>query len=134
VTFRALVIAATAVVATRAVADAPQEAAIVIAPPADVPMIAARLEGHAFRTGDGVIVIDDIAGAGRPYTGVVERRPDGLWLRTQLGSLKLTGPLARPRIAGPGYRIWVVGHRDGSTLAAARIGILRRPVGHPGPL
>jgi hypothetical protein len=106
---------------------APVEAAIVLAPAAEIPAIAARLEGQAFHAGDGVIVIDDIARAGRPWTGVVERRGPALWLVTALGAFELTGPLARPRIAGPGYTIWVVGRREGSRLAATRIGVLRRP-------
>lgn len=108
-------------------ARAPLEASIVLAPAPELPAIAARLAGQSFRTGDGAIVIDDIAGAGRPWTGVVERRGDALWLVTALGALELTGPLARPRIAGPGYTVWVLGRRDGDHLAATRIGILRRP-------
>jgi hypothetical protein len=124
----ALALAAALVAAGGTHADAtPVEAAIVIVPPAEVPAIAARLAGHAFRTGDGVVIVDDIAGEGRPWTGVVERRGEALWLVTALGALELTGPLARPRIAGPGYTIWVVGARDGGRLAAMRIGILRRP-------
>jgi hypothetical protein len=123
--FVALVVVATA--ATAAASPAPIEAAIVIAPPAELPAIAARLEGHRFTTGDGVIVVDDVAGDGRPWIGVVERRGDALWLVTALGALELTGPLARPRIAGPGYTVWVTGARDGARLAARRLGVLRRP-------
>jgi hypothetical protein len=111
----------------RAEPSAPIEVAIVVAPAAEVPAITRRLAGHTVRTGDGVVVIEDIAGAGRPWTGVVERRGDALVLVTALGALELTGPLARPRIAGPGYTIWVVGRRDGARLAATRIGVLRRP-------
>ena len=106
---------------------APIEAAILVVPPAEVPAIAARLAGHAHRTGDGVVIVDDVAGEGRPWTGVVERRGEALWLVTALGALELTGPLARPRIAGPGYTVWVLGARAGQHLAATRIGILRRP-------
>lgn len=108
-------------------ASAPLEASIILAPSPELPAIAARLAGQSFRTGDGAIVIDDIAGAGRPWTGVVERRGDALVLVTALGALELTGPLARPRIAGPGYTVWVLGTRDGDRLAATRIGVLRRP-------
>ena len=108
-------------------APVPIEASIVIAPPAELPEIAIRLAGHRYRTGDGVVVIDDVAGAGRPWTGVVERRGDALYLVTALGALELTGPLARPRIAGPGYTIWAVGRRGGDRLAVERIGVLRRP-------
>jgi hypothetical protein len=123
----AAVLAATAPAAAAPPRPAPIEAAILVVPPADVPAIAARLAGHAFRTGDGVVIVDDVAGEGRPWTGVVERRGEALWLVTALGAYELTGPLARPRIAGPGYTIWVVGARDGTRLTATRIGILRRP-------
>jgi hypothetical protein len=123
----ALAAAAPAVAEPAPVEPAPVEAAIVLAPPAELPAIAARLAGQRFRTGDGVIVVDDVAGLGRPWTGVVERRDDALVLVTALGPYVLAGPLARPRIAGPGYTVWVVGERSGGTLAAARIGVLRKP-------
>jgi hypothetical protein len=122
------VAAALAALAAPVTADpAPIEAAIVIAPEAELPAIAARLEGHRFTRGDGVIVVEDVAGEGHPWVGVVERRGDALVLVTALGAFELTGPLARPRIAGPGYTVWVTGARDGARLAARRLGVLRRP-------
>ncbi|HTM23414.1 MAG TPA: hypothetical protein VL172_22985 [Kofleriaceae bacterium] len=68
-------------------------------------------------------IIDDVAGEGAPIVGVVERRGQDLWV----GDHRLTGPLAVPRIAGPGYRVWVIGDIDGDRLHARRIGILRPP-------
>ena len=104
---------------------APVEAALVIAAPADLDPMRARLAGHTFRIGDGVLAIDDIAGNGRPWIGTVERRGDALWLLTAVGSYRLAGPLARPRIAGPGYLVWVIGTRAGKVLTAVRLGVLR---------
>ena len=108
----------------RAITPAPIEAALVVAPPGDITTMAVRLAGWNIRVGDGVLLIDDIDGDGRPFVGQVERRGTDLWLVTAIGALRLDGPLARPRIAGPGYRVWVVGHRDGATLRAWRIGVI----------
>ena len=107
---------------------APPEAAIVVAPPTEIAGMARRLEGQGYRVGDGVLLIDDVAGAGRPWIGVVERRGPSLWLVTAVAALELTGPLARPRIAGPGYTVWVTGRRRGARLEAMRLGVLRRPI------
>jgi hypothetical protein len=90
----------------------------------------ARLDGHAVQAapgGDYRIV--DVAGEGAPLVGVVERRGGELWLRPARGpALRLVGPLAVPRIAGPGYKVWVVGRpaADGS-LVARRLGVLAPP-------
>ncbi len=73
--------------------------------------------------------IVDVAGEGAPLVGVVERRGAALWLRPTRGpARRLTGPLAVPRIAGPGYKVWVVGRAgaDGS-LVARRLGVLAPP-------
>ena len=86
-----------------------------------------RLVGHRARWQDGVIAIDDVAGAGRPWIGVVERRGDALWLRGDGVALRLTGPLARPRLAGPGYLVWATGDRDRDALAVRRLGVLEPP-------
>jgi hypothetical protein len=86
-----------------------------------------RLVGHHVRWQDGVLAIDDVAGAGRPWIGVVERRGAALWLAGAGFALRLTGPLARPRLAGPRYLIWVSGDRDGDALAVRRLGVLEPP-------
>jgi hypothetical protein len=72
---------------------------------------------------DGSYEIDDVAGEGKPIVGVVERRGGALWV----GGHRLTGPLAVPRIAGPGYKVWLLGEVRGDTLAVRRIGVLLRP-------
>jgi hypothetical protein len=89
----------------------------------------ARLEGHRVTlAADGSgFVIEDIAGEGKPLVGVVRRRGKGLVLETGARTLELRGPLARPRIAGPNYKVWVLGQIDGSTLVARRLGILAAP-------
>ena len=101
-------------------------AAVLAIDPSEADAIASRLAGQRFtiaadRTS---ITIEDVAGLGPPEIGVVERRGDELYL----GAHKLTGPLARPRLAGPGYTIWVIGDvaPDGS-IAIKRLGVLRRP-------
>jgi hypothetical protein len=92
-----------------------------------------RLAGHtlARASGGGVRVLD-VAGEGTPEVGVVERRGRALWLVTGGGggerALRLAGPLAVPRIAGPGYKVWALGRvgADGA-LWVRRLGVLRRP-------
>ncbi len=92
-----------------------------------VASMAARLRGHRFREGDHVLVLERVADRGRPWVGVVSARCDRLWLDTAMGSLVLTGPLARPRIAGPGYLVWALGRRRGNELMVWRAGVLARP-------
>jgi hypothetical protein len=77
-------------------------------------------------------VIEDVAGEGAPVVGVVEQRPDGLWLASEDGArYRLAGVLARPRIAGPGYKIWVLGavivQQGENVLVARRLGVLAPP-------
>jgi hypothetical protein len=77
-------------------------------------------------------VIEDVAGEGAPVVGVVEQRPGALWLAGDDGvAYRLAGVLARPRIAGPGYKIWVLGtvivQRGENVLRARRLGILAPP-------
>jgi hypothetical protein len=69
----------------------------------------------------------DIAGEGAPLVGTVERRGADLWLIGET-TVRLSGPLAHPRLAGPGYKIWVLGSlsADGS-LRARRLGVLAPP-------
>jgi hypothetical protein len=83
-----------------------------------------RLVGQKVTVSGDAYVIDDIAGEGAPIVGVVEKRSDGLWV----GALRLTGPLAVPRIAGPGYKVWLLGEVRGDRIAVRRIGILRPPM------
>jgi hypothetical protein len=102
----------------------------------------ARLEGQRVRVldedtthGRGYVpryIIDDVAGEGAPVVGVVERRGQALWLVAEDGaSYRLAGALARPRIAGPGYKIWALGAVTAGSgehvLVARRIGILAPP-------
>ena len=94
-----------------------------------------RLVGHEvapLAAGAGY-VIEDVAGEGRPLVGVVERRGEELWLLpvdADFGApaVRLAGKLATPRIAGPGYKVWVLGapEPDGS-LRVRRLGVLRPP-------
>ena len=91
-----------------------------------------RLQGHRVTiTGNGY-TIDDVAGDGKPLVGVVERRGEHLFLVALDGSsYRLAGPLARPRIAGPGYKIWALGAIDGQAptqvLTPRRLGVLAPP-------
>ncbi len=90
-----------------------------------------RLDGHAVaHNDDGTYTISNVAGEGKPLVGVVQRKGQQLWLRVDASgsTYRLTGPLARPRIAGPGYRVWVLGEVDGDELRARRIGVLSPPV------
>lgn len=82
-----------------------------------------RLAGQRVRWQEGVLAIEDVAGEGRPWIGVVERRGEALWLVGEV-ALRMTGPLARPRLAGPGYLVWATGERVGDTLAVRRLGVL----------
>lgn len=103
------------------------------APPAGVAAELARLEGQrvALAAGGSGYRILDVAGEGPPVVGVVERRGRELWLRPARGpARRLRGPLAQPRIAGPGYKVWVIGRveADGS-LSPRRLGVLAPPAG-----
>lgn len=118
------------------VTPAPLAAASLAITAAEAPAMLARLVGQRARVVAGRLVIDDIAGEGRPWVGVVERHGAELWLRTDAGPLRLDGPLARPRIAGPGYRAWAIGAVTPArpatpgappTLRLRRLGILARP-------
>lgn len=73
--------------------------------------------------------IADVASEGPPIIGVVRRDGGKLYLERETGQRhRLTGPLARPRIAGPDYKVWVLGDlgADG-TLEARRLGVLAPP-------
>ena len=113
---------------------APRAAATIAIDAAQAPAILERLAGHQVRFAAGRVVIDDIAGEGRPWVGVIERRGGELWLRTDVIALRLAGALARPRIAGPGYLAWATGTLEESpmpTLRLRRLGILARPAAPP---
>jgi hypothetical protein len=84
-------------------------------------LVAQVIDGDAIR---------DIAGEGPPLVGVVERRGEALWLVVEGGgdALRLVGRLAHPRIAGPGYRVWVIGTAvDGGGYQPRRLGVLSPP-------
>jgi len=90
-----------------------------------------RLAGHdvTIAANGTSYVIEDIAGEGKPMVGVVERRGRELWLVADDGdAVRLVGVLAKPRIAGPGYKVWVLGdvNRAGE-LRARRLGVLAGP-------
>lgn len=107
-------------------------AAILACEPSEVDAIAARLVGQRITIAPdrSSIAIDDVAGEGAPRIGVVARDGRALVLDTDQGRFVLAGPLARPRLAGPGYTIWVIGEvAPGSvpTLTIRRLGVLRRP-------
>jgi hypothetical protein len=91
-----------------------------------------RLGGHRVELVAGGYRIVDVAGEGAPVVGVVERRGAELWLVGGGAARRLAGPLAQPRIAGPGYKVWVLGVNgpDGS-LVARRLGVLARPAAAP---
>lgn len=116
---------------------APIEAALIIGAPARLDAIAGRLAGHRVRRGDHVLIVEDVAGAGRPWVGVVASRCGALWLDTAVHSFLLGGPLARPRVAGPGYLVWAVGAIGPGaataprTLELQRLGVLARPAELP---
>ena len=87
----------------------------------------ARLVGQGVEVHGESYTIRDIAGEGAPLVGVVERRGDELWL-VGATTVRLTGPLAHPRLAGPGYKVWVLGVPDGAGgLRARRLGVLAPP-------
>ncbi len=117
-----------------AATSAPTAAATVAIAPGQGPALLARLRGQRARVVDNHLVIDDIAGEGRPWIGVVERRGLALWLVGAQFAAELVGPLARPRLAGPGYTVWVtgalrIGDRAGSDvrLVVRRLGVLVPP-------
>jgi len=100
--------------------------------PTEVDSIVARLAGQTIEIAPDrrAIRIVDVAGEGAPRIGVVAREGDHLVLVGDGGRWRLAGPLARARIAGPGYTVWVIGTlSDGEvpTLTIHRLGVLRRP-------
>ncbi len=98
-----------------------------VADPAAARAMLDRLRGHHVGWHDGALEIVDVAGAGRPWVGVVERRGDELWLAGQAFAWRLRGPLARPRLAGPGYLVWAIGPLTERDLRVTRLGVLAPP-------
>jgi hypothetical protein len=97
---------------------------------ADVASELVRLAGHRVEIAPDrqSYRILDVAGEGAPEVGIVERRGSALLLRRVDGSaVALAGPLAVPRIAGPGYKIWVLGRMARGALVARRLGVLAPP-------
>ena len=88
-----------------------------------------RLEGHDVEIAADRLSyqIRDIAGEGPPLVGLIHRNGESLVIETGGERLTLRGPLAVPRIAGPGYKVWLIGSRDGDAITVRRIGILSRP-------
>ena len=91
-----------------------------------------RLEGQKFRIENGRYEILDIAGEGPPTVGCVYKDDGELVLVSDIARLPLRGPLAVPRIAGPRYKVWVLGTatNDGGFFAR-RLGILAGPAACP---
>mgnify|MGYP003631225521 CR=1 FL=1 len=91
-----------------------------------------RLEGQKFQIENGRYEILDIAGEGPPKVGCVYKEDGELVLVSDGSRLPLRGPLAIPRIAGPRYKVWVIGTatNDGG-LFARRLGILAGPASCP---
>ena len=99
---------------------------------ADIARELARLAGHRVAVApDGQSYrILDVAGEGAPEVGVIERRGRSLVLvRSDRSAVPLAGPLAVPRIAGPGYKVWVLGRIERGALHARRLGVLAPPSG-----
>jgi hypothetical protein len=100
--------------------------------PTQVEAEVSRLEGHELRIENGTYEILDIAGEGKPRVGCVYKENGGLVLVGDVFRLPLRGPLAVPRIAGPRYKVWVLGAMtDDGALWARRLGILAGPASCP---
>jgi hypothetical protein len=87
-----------------------------------------RLTGHTVDVADDGYRIVDIAGEGEPHVGCVRLVGKTLYLESGDTRWRLTGPLAVPRVAGPNYKVWVIGSvTPAKTLPATRLGILATP-------
>jgi hypothetical protein len=76
---------------------------------------------------DGYHVLD-VAGEGQPQVGCVRSHQGALYLVSDTARSQLAGPLAIPRIAGPNYKVWIIGDVDDQgRLWVRRIGILASP-------
>lgn len=87
-----------------------------------------RLIGQTVQVSDDGYEVIDIAGEGRPLIGCIRRVGKELYLESGDKRWRLTGPLALARIAGPNYKVWVIGTPTAAmTLPATRLGILAGP-------
>lgn len=109
-----------------------------------------RLEGHeVVVNADGSSYhIVNAAAEGPAMIGLIEARGQKLWFikdnrhsqqsqqsqsqqvrirRHGRSQWRLRGRLAIPRIAGPGYKVWIVGEIRAGALWVRRLGILRSP-------
>lgn len=87
-----------------------------------------RLVGQSVELSESGYRILDIAGEGEPRVGCVRRVGKALYLESGEERFRLTGPLALPRIAGPNYKVWVIGTvTPAMSLRATRLGILATP-------
>jgi hypothetical protein len=92
----------------------------------------ARLNGLEVQRGPGhCYAVIGVAGEGPAHVGRVERRGCELWLRAEWSGVawRLNGPLAVPRLAGPGYKVWIIGDtaRREHGLRVRRLGVLAPP-------
>jgi hypothetical protein len=91
----------------------------------------ARLVGHRVEHLKSGYRIVDIAGEGAPLVGCVMREGKKLFFANDEARMQLVGPLAVPRIAGPNYKVWIIGEVSGTAsnlqLKARRLGILAPP-------
>lgn len=88
-----------------------------------------RLVGHVVEEKVGEYSIIDVAGEGAPIVGCVRVENDQLILESEPNQrFRLSGPLAIPRIAGPNYKVWVIGEiLNSDILVVSRLGILATP-------
>ena len=125
---RALALIALALTAAVARAEPPAaDGRWPVTDPAAARAMLDRLRGHHVGRHDGALEVVDVAGAGRPWVGVVERRGDELWRAGEAFAGRLRGPLARPRLAGPGYLVWAIGPLTERDLRVTRLGVLAPP-------
>ena len=124
---RRSVAAAVLVIAGVAAAEPAARGRWPVADPVAADAMLGRLGGHRAAWRDGALVIADVAGEGAPWIGVVERRGAALWLVGDGFAWRLRGPLARPRLAGPGYLVWATGATAGDALTVRRLGVLAPP-------
>ncbi len=96
--------------------------------PANLQAEVERLVGQSLELGADSYTILDIAGEGAPRIGCIEKEAESLYLVDGDQRVRLSGPLAIPRIAGPNYKVWIIGDaKANAELFVRRIGILAGP-------